>query len=76
MLSIHFSSQPVVDFSTAAASDTERFKKFFHALLKRGVYLPPSAFESWFLNNALTKDDLDKTIWAVKESLKEISISA
>lgn len=74
MLSIHFSSQPVVDFSTAASSDTERFKKFFHALLKRGVYLPPSAFESWFLNNALTKDDLDKTIRAVKESLKEISI--
>ncbi|ANH83337.1 glutamate-1-semialdehyde-2,1-aminomutase [Niabella ginsenosidivorans] len=73
MLSIHFSNQPVIDFATAAASDTVLFKKFFHALLKRGIYLPPSAFESWFLNNALTVDDLDKTIRAVKESLEEIS---
>jgi len=36
------------------------------------VYLPPSAFESWFLNNALTKEDLDHTIKATEESLKEI----
>ncbi|MBO9593788.1 MAG: glutamate-1-semialdehyde 2,1-aminomutase [Niabella sp.] len=72
MISIHFSGQPVVNFATAAASDLSRFNRFFHALLKRGIYLPPSAFESWFLNNALTKDDLDETIRAVKESLEEI----
>ncbi len=72
MISIHFSDQPVVNFATAAASDLARFNRFFHALLKRGIYLPPSAFESWFLNNALTKDDLDETIRAVKESLEEI----
>jgi glutamate-1-semialdehyde 2,1-aminomutase len=41
-------------------------------MLKRGVYLPPSAFESWFLNNALTTADLDATIQAAKESLAEI----
>jgi glutamate-1-semialdehyde 2,1-aminomutase len=40
-------------------------------MLNRGIYLPPSAFESWFLNNALTKEDLDKTIAAAAESLKE-----
>jgi glutamate-1-semialdehyde 2,1-aminomutase len=72
MLSIHFSAQPVIDFSGACASNTEHFKKFFHSMLQRGVYLPPSAFESWFLNNALTKEDLDDTIDAAKESLAEI----
>jgi glutamate-1-semialdehyde 2,1-aminomutase len=71
MISVHFSENPVTDFSSASACDTERFKKFFHAMLDRGVYLPPSAFESWFLNNALTKEDLDRTIDAAKESLDE-----
>lgn len=72
MLSIHFSEQPVTDFASAAAANNELFKKYFHAMLKRGVYLPPSAFESWFLNNALSKEDLDETIKATEESLKEI----
>jgi len=72
MISVHFSDHPVVDFTSAASANNELFKKYFHAMLKRGVYLPPSAFESWFLNNALTKDDLDKTITATKESLQEL----
>jgi glutamate-1-semialdehyde 2,1-aminomutase len=72
MISIHFSDHPVVDFTSAASANNERFKKYFHAMLKRGIYLPPSAFESWFLNNALTKEDLDKTIQATKESLAEL----
>ncbi|MBN9296880.1 MAG: glutamate-1-semialdehyde 2,1-aminomutase [Filimonas sp.] len=72
MISIHFSDHAVTDFATAASANNELFKKYFHAMLKRGVYLPPSAFESWFLNNALTKEDLDATIKATEESLKEI----
>ncbi|KAI9437768.1 glutamate-1-semialdehyde 2,1-aminomutase [Russula earlei] len=72
MISIHFSDHPVTDFATAASANNELFKKYFHAMLKRGIYLPPSAFESWFLNNALTKEDLDKTITATAESLQEI----
>ena len=72
MISLHFSSHPVTDFATAAAANNDLFKKFFHAMLNRGIYLPPSAFESWFLNNALTKADLDATILATVESLKEI----
>jgi glutamate-1-semialdehyde 2,1-aminomutase len=72
MISVHFSDHAVVDFATAASANNELFKKYFHAMLKRGVYLPPSAFESWFLNNALTYEDLDKTIQATKESLKEL----
>lgn len=73
MISVHFSKTAVSNFDDAAAADNAFFKKFFHAMLRRGVYLPPSAFESWFLSNALSYDDLDFTINAAKESLKEIS---
>ncbi|HXB93349.1 MAG TPA: glutamate-1-semialdehyde 2,1-aminomutase [Puia sp.] len=72
MISVHFSGHPVTDFASASGADNERFKTFFHALLRRGIYLPPSAFESWFLNNALTRADLETTIRAVEESLAEI----
>lgn len=72
MISIHFSEKPVIDFTTAAAANNDLFKKYFHEMLKRGIYLPPSAFESWFLNNALTYQDLDKTIAATRESLQHI----
>lgn len=73
MISVHFSDHPVVDFATAASADNKRFNQFFHAMLDRGIYLPPSAFESWFLNNALTYGDLDETIEAAKQSLKHIA---
>ena len=72
MISVHFSHQPVVDFASAASANNAFFNKFFHAMLDRGVYLPPSAFETWFLSNALTKEDLDRTIVAARESLAEI----
>jgi glutamate-1-semialdehyde 2,1-aminomutase len=76
MISIHFSDHPVVDFTTAASANNTRFNQFFHAMLKRGIYLTPSAFESWFLNNALSYKDLDETINAAKESLAEIQHSS
>lgn len=72
MISVHFSEKPVIDFSSAASSNIELFKKFFHAMLKRGVYLPPSAFETWFICNALSNADIDLTVNAAKESLEEI----
>ena len=72
MISIHFSDHPVTDFASAASANNDLFKKYFHSMLNRGIYLPPSAFESWFLNNALTNEDLDKTIEATKESLQEL----
>src|SRR5579863_842124 len=72
MISVHFSDHEVTDFATASRAANEKFKVFFHAMLKRGIYLPPSAFESWFLNNALTGADLDATIRAAEESLKEV----
>ncbi|HEX3769137.1 MAG TPA: glutamate-1-semialdehyde 2,1-aminomutase [Puia sp.] len=68
MISVHFSDHPVKDFQSSSNSDIERFNKFFHAMLEQGIYLPPSAFESWFLNNALTKRDLDETIEAASQA--------
>jgi glutamate-1-semialdehyde 2,1-aminomutase len=72
MISVHFSEKPVIDFASASAANNALFNKFFHAMLRRGVYLPPSAYESWFLSNALSQKDLDITIEAARESLKEI----
>ncbi|MGZ5135133.1 MAG: aminotransferase class III-fold pyridoxal phosphate-dependent enzyme, partial [Flavitalea sp.] len=72
MISVHFSDIPVTDFASASSANNALFNKFFHAMLDRGIYLPPSAYETWFLSNALTTDDLDETIKAVEESLKEI----
>ncbi len=68
MISVHFCKR-VTNFMEASAADNTFFNTFFHAMLERGIYLPPSAFESWFLSNALTREDLDKTIEAARESL-------
>ncbi len=73
MISVHFAAHEVTDFATASSANIELFKQYFHAMLNRGVYLPPSAYESWFLNNALTKEDLDYTINATEESIAEIA---
>jgi glutamate-1-semialdehyde 2,1-aminomutase len=73
MISVHFSEDPVTDYESASKANNEQFKKFFHAMLGRGIYLPPSAFESWFLNNAISANDLDYTLQAAKESLAEIA---
>jgi len=67
MMSVHFTDQEVVDFASAATGNNDWFKKFFHGLLERGIYLPPSAFESYFLNDALSYEDLDTTIEASRE---------
>lgn len=64
MISVHFTSNAVTDFSSAAAADNNLFKQYFHFLLSKGIYLPPSPFESWFLNNALSYGDLDLTVEA------------
>lgn len=72
MISVHFTDINVIDFKTAMAGNNDTFKKFFHGMLKEGVYLPPSAFESWFLNNALTYSDLDFTVNAVAKVAKTL----
>ncbi|MGB7394764.1 MAG: glutamate-1-semialdehyde 2,1-aminomutase [Pricia sp.] len=69
MLSVHFTEEPVVDFATSAKGNNNLFKKYFHGMLDKGIYLPPSAFESYFLNDALSYEDLDETVTAL-DSLK------
>ena len=65
MISVHFAEEAVTDFATASAGANETFKKFFHGLLAEGVYIAPSAYETWFITDALTYEDLDATIAAV-----------
>jgi len=72
MVSLHFTDTPVKDFASAVKGDNQTFKKYFHGMLKRGVYLPPSAFESYFLNDAISYKDLDTTLEAFSETLKEL----
>lgn len=68
MISVHFTESPVVDFASSAKGNNETFKKYFHGMLSQGIYLPPSAFESYFLNDALSYEDLDETINAVRHT--------
>lgn len=72
MISLHFTETPVVDFQTAAKGNNEFFKAYFHGMLKEGIYLPPSAFESYFLNDALSNDDIDFTLDAFDRVIKNL----
>jgi glutamate-1-semialdehyde 2,1-aminomutase len=72
MISVHFDADPVTDFQTAAKGDNETFKKFFHGLLQEGVYIAPSAYETWFITDALTYEDLDFTINAIDKVSKTL----
>ena len=72
MISVHFDANPVYDFATSKNGDNDTFKKFFHGLLKRGVYIAPSAYETWFITDALSYEDLDFTINTIAETAKEL----
>jgi len=72
MISVHFHQTAVKNFETAANGNNDTFKKFFHGMLNQGVYIAPSAFETWFITYALTYEDLDRTIKAVAEVAKSL----
>lgn len=72
MFSIHFTEDAVVDFETSAKGNNEIFKTFFHGMLDEGIYIAPSAFETWFICDALTYGDLDETISAVRKVAKKL----
>jgi glutamate-1-semialdehyde 2,1-aminomutase len=72
MISVHFSENQVIDFATSASSDMQVFNKFFHFMLGQGIYLPPSAFETWFVSYALSKNDIDRTIDAAEQFLNQV----
>jgi glutamate-1-semialdehyde 2,1-aminomutase len=69
MMCMFFTEETVDDFQSAIKSDTVLYGKYFHEMLKRGIYLAPAQFEALFVSTAHTKEDLDKTIRAHKESL-------
>ena len=72
MLTIFFTSQTVTDYASARKSDTVLFGQFFRALLGRGVYFPPSQFETAFVSLAHSNEDIDRTVRAAGESFAEI----
>ncbi len=67
-----FTTTPVRNYQTALRADTAKYGMFFKGMLARGVYPPPSQFEAWFLSGAHTRRDVETTIRAAREALKEI----
>lgn len=73
MGSMFFQDGPVTDYASASNSDTEFYSKFFHAMLKRGVYLAPSQFETTFVSLAHTIEQIDQTIEAADQAFQELA---
>ena len=65
-----FTNRTVTDFQSALTADTKAYGRFFHAMLDRGIYPPPSQFEAWFLSGAHTEKDIKATIAAARESMR------
>jgi glutamate-1-semialdehyde 2,1-aminomutase len=73
MFTLFFTETAVTDYASAKTSDTQRFARFFQSMLDRGVYLPPSQFESAFLSDAMSDTDVETLLEATRESLKEVA---
>jgi glutamate-1-semialdehyde 2,1-aminomutase len=73
MMCMFFTEKPVNDFKSALTSNTELYGKYFHEMLNRGIYLAPAQFEALFVSTAHTKEDLDKTIKAHRESITSLN---
>lgn len=67
MFTAFFTDRPVTGFETAKAADTTKFKAFFHHMLERGVYLPPSQFEAAFVSAAHDGEAVSQTVAAIRE---------
>jgi glutamate-1-semialdehyde 2,1-aminomutase len=72
LLTPFFTGESVRDYDSALTADTAAYGRFFRGMLSRGIYMPPSQFEAWFLSGAHTARDIDKTIKAAKAVLQEI----
>jgi len=68
-----FTAQPVRDFRSATSANTDHYATFFRGMIVRGVYPPPSQFEAWFLSAAHTERDVDKTIRAARDAMREVA---
>ncbi|ELR70046.1 Glutamate-1-semialdehyde aminotransferase [Fulvivirga imtechensis AK7] len=76
MISMFFTDQPVFDFDSAKTSNTELFGRYFRGMLERGVYLPPSQFETYFISTAIDNSIADEIIRANHEVLEELTVGA
>jgi glutamate-1-semialdehyde 2,1-aminomutase len=72
IMSCFFTDKPVRNFTDVQSTDIERFKKFFAAMLNRGIYLAPSAYEAMFISLAHSSDDIVKTVEAARNSFAQI----
>lgn len=72
MISLFFAKTPVNNLDDAKASDTEKFNAFFHGMLNKGIYLPPSAYETWFVSSQHGEAEIEKTVEVVEQVFKEI----
>jgi glutamate-1-semialdehyde 2,1-aminomutase len=72
LLTPFFTARPVRDYDSALTADTGAYARFFRAMLARGIYLPPSQFEAWFLSGAHTPRHIDQTIKAARDAMKEV----
>ena len=70
LFSVFFRAEPVLTYEDAKAQDTQAFARFFHSMLDSGVYLPPSAFEAWFLSTAHDEATLDRIAAALPAAAK------
>jgi glutamate-1-semialdehyde 2,1-aminomutase len=73
MCCLFFQTGPVTDYATASRSDTDSYARFFHAMLERGVYLPPSQFETFFVSTAHNEELIGRTIVAAHEAFAEVA---
>ena len=73
MLTAFFNEQPVTDFASATASDTQKFGRWFHHLLDMGVYLPCSQYEALFISAAHTPDLIDETVAVAAKAFASLS---
>jgi glutamate-1-semialdehyde 2,1-aminomutase len=72
IMSCYFTDRPVRNFDDVKSTNIKKFKKYFSAMLNHGIYLAPSAFEAMFVSLAHTKDDIERTIQAARDSFQEI----
>ena len=72
LLTPFFTDRPVRDFASATSADTARYAAFFRGMIARGVYPPPSQFEAWFLSAAHSAKDVDRTIRAARDAMREV----
>lgn len=72
MMTLFFNSETVTNFKISSQNDTEKFSKYFHGMLDRGIYLPCSQYESLFLSCLHTDEDIETTVNAAKEVFAEL----